>query len=143
MFKTSKYNCSNDTNFTYIWAQPAIFSKAALARVVNGFRLGGIFSICSVYKLYHDLAAGIFSWMYSLPSLPFGMRQCEFIQSSTYNTWVAKITISWPLAATVSPMNDNLATYVESMAPLHDYFERRANATWAATQGLQIVSGTM
>lgn len=126
-----RYNCSRgDPNFKYTWGQPAIFSVGAMARVVNGFRYGGLVSISNVYAITHDVAIQVFSWMYSLPSLTFSIRNCH--EDSNNHRWIGnqyKLVFGCHGIA-----NLNFAKPIMSAAPLHNLYEgRKSDRLWSLT----------
>ena len=124
-FQTPLYNCSeDDSQFKYVWGQPAIYSKAAMTRVMNGFRLGAMSSICMLYEVFHDVAAGIFGWMYSLPSLTISLSFCGEEDSGT-NDWIhqdKKLCFGCHGIA-----NQRMDVIIDSLQPMQDYYEAREN----------------
>lgn len=124
-FETTLYNCSNDDpQFQYVWGQPAIYSKAAMKRVVNGFRLGAITSICMLYEVAHDVAVAIFGWMYSLPSLSICLSMCG-VENSATNDWMPDDRKSCFGCHGIA--NDRMEVIIDSLQPMHEYYEAREN----------------
>jgi hypothetical protein len=124
-FDTPDYNCSSDDpQFQYVWAQPAIYSKAAMIRVVNGFRLGAMSSICMLYEVAHDVAAAIFGWMYSLPSLSTCLSMCGVANSAT-NQWMYDDRKSCFGCHGIA--NHRMQVIVDSMQLMQEYYEAREN----------------
>eukprot|EP00522_Entomoneis_paludosa_P008173 CAMPEP_0172455572 /NCGR_PEP_ID=MMETSP1065-20121228/12133_1 /TAXON_ID=265537 /ORGANISM="Amphiprora paludosa, Strain CCMP125" /LENGTH=535 /DNA_ID=CAMNT_0013208037 /DNA_START=24 /DNA_END=1628 /DNA_ORIENTATION=+ len=62
-------NCSTGLDFQYPWGQPAMYSKAALNIIVNGFRNQAMTQICKTFGITHDVGNPIMHWMYILPEV--------------------------------------------------------------------------
>ena len=66
-----KQMCSTDHQYYYPWGQPIVYSKAALKRVIPGFKMNGFRLQCKEFVITHDVGNQVFHWMYQMPVVTF------------------------------------------------------------------------
>ena len=61
--------CSKEPSFTYMWGNPAVYSRGAMERMRRGLELGGLVKQCVEFGVTHDVGNALLNWMYSLDAL--------------------------------------------------------------------------